>query len=119
MVQIDNKQKEIKITFLGDVSDLTGMQTALMELMQHYNYKDFGSGASEMFYYALNLLQALTPDTEQQEIGLIKTYRRCQFPENLTEKQWYSLNEALTMIEKHETTKQKNPVFEALNGLER
>ena len=70
MVQIDSKTREIKITVSGDISDLTGMQAALMELMQHYNFTDFGNGAATTFYHTLNLLQALTPDEDQQQKGI-------------------------------------------------
>ena len=83
MVQIDSKTREIKITVSGDISDLTGMQTALMELMQQYNFKDFGNGAATTFYHTLNLLQALTPDEDQQQKGIDNTLKNESYENDL------------------------------------
>jgi hypothetical protein len=121
MVQIDNKKREIKIAFFGDVSDLTNMQTALMELMRHYNFKDFGNGADETFYFALNLLQALTPDTDQQENGLINKSDFMLIPEGITEKQKEQLRYAMLEVSNPGALKnpQKNPIIEALRNIEK
>jgi len=70
MVQINKKTNQIEVSIPGDISDLTSMQTALMDLIQNYNFNDSGICANNTFFYAINLLQALTPDTDQQENGI-------------------------------------------------
>lgn len=69
MVQVDNKTKEIKITVPGGIGELVNMQTALMDLMQSFNFNDYGSSAQGTFYWAINLLQIITLDEDQQQRG--------------------------------------------------
>jgi hypothetical protein len=38
--------------------------------MQNFNFNDSGNDAKSTFFYALQLLQAITPDEEQQQNGI-------------------------------------------------
>jgi hypothetical protein len=89
--------------------------------MRHYNFKDFGNGADETFYFALNLLQALTPDTDQQENGLINKSDFMLIPEGITEKQKEQLRYAMLEVSNPGALKnpQKNPIIEALRNIEK
>jgi hypothetical protein len=69
MSLVTSKEREIRITVDGDASNLVGMQQALIELMQHYNFKDFGSDAGDTMHYGMELLSALMPSEDQQVKG--------------------------------------------------
>jgi len=58
MVQIDKSKQVVEITFTGKQEDIKDIQKALIDLMQQYNFKDFGNIANEPFYIALEVLRA-------------------------------------------------------------
>lgn len=119
MVQVNTKKREISITMGGDSSELVSMQRALIDLLQHYNFEDFGSAADGTFYYALSLLENLLPDFDQQHRGLISEANYLELPESLNPKQVEAIREALFMVNHPETKvrAETNPVHEAIKSI--
>lgn len=65
MVQVNNQEREITITVVGDVEGLVNMQKSLISVLRCYNHSDFGEAADETFYNVLDLLEAMLPDYSQ------------------------------------------------------
>jgi len=119
MVQVNTKTREISIIADGDSSDVVQMQRALIDLLQHYNFKDFGNGADETFYFGLSLLESLLPDYDQQYRALTSEANYLELPESLNTKQVEAIREALYIVN-HPETKVKaetNPVHEAIKSI--
>ena len=120
MVQVNNKNNEITIKVSGDTSDLVQMQRALIDLLQHYDFKGFGRMADETYYYSLELLEALLPDYDQQHRGIIRDEQYLELPSTISPLQARAIREAVKMIHNPElqTRPDRNPVHEALKSLE-
>lgn len=61
MTTINSKSNQITINADG-TDDLAKMQHALIDLMQRYNYKEFGGSCEDTMYFSLELLKATIPD---------------------------------------------------------
>lgn len=59
MVKVDDKLRNITIIMNGDESTVHEAKKALIDLIQHYNYDEFGDSASETMFYGMELLKAL------------------------------------------------------------
>ena len=121
MVKINKNSREIIIKVDGDSGELVLMQNALIDMMQSYNFKDFGNGADTTFFYALKLLQASLPDFDQQQKGFINELDYMCIPEGITEKQKDQLRSAMLEISSPGALKnpQKNPITEALRSIDK
>lgn len=119
MVQVNTKKREISIITDGNSSDVVQMQRALIDLLQHYNFEDFGNAAEGTFYYALSLLENLLPDYDQQHRDLISEANYLELPESLNPKQVEAIREALLMVNHPETKvrAEPNPVHEAIKSI--
>jgi len=119
MVQVNTKTREISIITDGDSSDVVQMQRALIDLLQHYNFTEFGNGAGETFYFGLSLLESLLPDFDQQHRGLISEANYLELPESLNPKQVEAIREALFMVNHPESKvrAETNPVHEAIKSI--
>jgi hypothetical protein len=65
MVQVNEEKKELSIKLDGCKEDLLDMQIAIIDMVQNYNYKEYGEGAVIPVYWMLNLLKATLPTPEQ------------------------------------------------------
>ena len=64
MTTINSKSNKITINADGTAYELAKMQHALIDLMQRYNYKEFGGGCEDTMYFSLELLKATIPDPD-------------------------------------------------------
>lgn len=121
MVLINNETRELTIKVDGDTGDLVGLQNALIDLMQCYNFDVFGNGAGSSFFYALKLLQSSLPDEDQQHKGFITESNYLLIPKGITEKQTEQLKSAMFEVTNPGALKnlQKNPIIEALRNIEK
>ena len=56
------KENNYSVTIEGDESVKKQMSKAIIELMKHYKYDEFGSDAEKTMYYSLMLLELLQED---------------------------------------------------------
>lgn len=119
MVQLNRNPEQLTVTIDGDTNELVGMQKALIDLMMQYNFKEFGLGAQETFYFTLVLLDALIPDHDQQRKGLISNKNIIELPDNLTPEQIQTIRTQIMKIAKPELTISKEPdsLAEATNHI--
>lgn len=118
MVQVNNQEREITITIVGDCEGLVNMQKSLINVLKYYNHKDFGDGADETFYNVLDLLEAMLPDYSQQKRGFVSDSNYLELPQNINTKQAEKLKEALFTIKTGSPFRpEKNPVYEALQKI--
>ncbi len=119
MVQVSNENNEITIKLKGDAETLVDTQKALIDLMRCFNYESFGSSTTDIMPFALDMLEALLPDTEQQQRGLINKANYLELPENINNNQRQTLKEALKQIEHPEVTirSKANHIFTAIEAI--
>lgn len=65
MVQVNEEKNELLIKLDGCPEDLVDMQLAIIDMVQNYNYKEYGAGAQTSLYWILNLLRETLPTPEQ------------------------------------------------------
>lgn len=111
MVELNKQQQEIKITMRGDASTLVNTQIALIQLMKNFNFS--GDNGAGPFYWALNLLEEILPEEEQQERAL-EDGKYIRLPGGITERQRVRIREAFDLIEDEPAASSTNPVFQAL-----
>lgn len=115
MVKINDEKRsatiEIEMCESGEIAE---MQTAIIDLLSCYNYKDFGNGCAPTVYYATKLLQALLPNEEQQELALGTNRGWLKIPESLSINRRMDLVIAVNMIETGEKDLTDNKVYQAL-----
>ena len=118
MVRVNKEKREITIITDGDSSDVVQMQRALINLMQCYNFTDYGNGAGETFYFGLSLLESLLPDYDQQHRGFTSEADYLELPENMNPQQRQSLKDALFTIRTGTKVRaEKNNVLKALQSI--
>ena len=111
MVEYNKQQQKITITMNGDASMLVNTQIALIQLMKNFNFSN--ADGEGIFYWALNLLESMLPEEEQQERAIVDG-KYIQLPKNVTETQIVKIGEAFRLFENEPTINSTNPVFQAL-----
>lgn len=66
MIRTTEDKLAIVISDSDPVDDLQGLQREIIEVIQAYDYNNFGSGNGCPFYHLLNLLASTLPTYNQQ-----------------------------------------------------
>jgi len=72
MIIVNEKERSVTVVFENtEVEDFVSYQKAIITLIQFYRFSEFGDIAGDVIYDAITLFNALTPNLEQQENGLL------------------------------------------------
>ena len=67
----------------ADSSDIVNIQRAITDLLKNYKYKEVGADEGTM-YWALYLLEQITPDFDQQEKAFTNEGQQLTLPDCIT-----------------------------------
>lgn len=72
MIIANEKERSVTVILENtEVEDIVSYQKAIITLIQFYRFSEFGDIAGDIIYDAITLLNALTPNLEQQQNGLL------------------------------------------------
>jgi len=98
MITVNRKERSVTVVFENtDTEDIVNYQNALLKIIKHYQYSDYGADAENVFYNVLSLFEELTPNLEQQKKGFTdETY--IPVPKNTTTEQKKALINLIRII---------------------
>jgi len=79
----------------ADAETLVRFQEAIIELIKNYDFNNYGQIAGETVSNALALLQAISPDNDQQIKAFTDEVNYLPLPGNITQEQTKALREIL------------------------
>ncbi len=100
-VQPGTKPGLEKVTIVIDNADaetLVRFQEAIIELLKNYDFNNYGQIAGETVSNALTLLQAISPDNDQQIKAFSDEVNYLPLPGNITQEQTKAIREIIHSI---------------------